>query len=291
MNRLPDHATNLDEITRYFTNRARQGLASGWRWSGEISPTRHASEIWGARTLTTSPDGIEHQSLYVLDAHTGRGHFSRYIAAESLPIVTAPSCAIESFLEAREIPFRVEGRFTETTEYRAVAHFYGDRRAARSGVFYMNHIDEGLGVLARIGASDAAWRGYCLHPLVQLDEDLATNIERMPEFASSPHVLALAMEYRNIANAHLSPREEAMPGAPIALSPLQEVNDMLRADKVQNYKDFLLHHTQTHPRSETLQRYFHRWFDRLGISAEFVDELRKWLDVDSRVHVTEPIER
>ena len=59
----------------------------------------------------------------MLDEHTGHGHFTRCIAAESTPIVTAPSCDIEAFLDAREIPYTVAGRFHETTEYRAVTAF------------------------------------------------------------------------------------------------------------------------------------------------------------------------
>ena len=35
---------------------------------------------------------------------------------------------------------------------------------------------------------------------------------------------------------------------------------MLIADKVQNYKDFLLYHKNTHERSDELDEYFNSWF-------------------------------
>ena len=57
--------------------------------------------------------------------------------------------------------------------YLAICEFYGERRAKRSGVPYINHIDEGLIVLDAINASVHAKRAYCLHPIFQSDADFA----------------------------------------------------------------------------------------------------------------------
>ena len=152
----------------------------------------------------------------------------------------------------------------DTREYRAIAAHYGMRVAARSQVPLIHHIDEGLAILAHLGASAAAQRAYCLHPLVQEDAELAAHATRLHELSEDPEVLALAFEYRNIANATLSFRVISS-AADIPLSPLPEVNRMLIADKVQNRADFIAHHLGTHARSEALDRYFRLWLERLGI--------------------------
>lgn len=160
----------------------------------------------------------------------------------------------------------------DSREYAAIARDYGDRRAQRSQLPLIRHIDDGLTILDTIGASAAAQRAFCLHPLLQDDVAYAANFPRAHELTDDPHVLALAVEYRCVANAALSTRELAG-AADIELSPMAEVNDMLIADKVQNRRDFLRHHLLSHPRSEILERYFALWLERLGISAERYAEL------------------
>lgn len=128
----------------------------------------------------------------------------------------------------------------------------------------MRHIDQGIAILEAIGASEQAMRAFCLHPLVQADDELAASYPRITELSSDPQVIVLALEYRHIANATLSTRQIAS-AEDIPLSPLAEVNQMLVADKVQNRSDFLAHHAATHPRAVDLARYFERWLLRLGI--------------------------
>ena len=91
-------------------------------------------------------------------------------------------------------------------------------------------------------------------------------------------VVVLVMEYRSIANRFLSPMEEhpgyADPGR-ISRSPLAEVDEMLVADKVQNFKDFRAHHQASHPRAARLERYFQRWLAALGVDPSEVDVLAR----------------
>lgn len=129
----------------------------------------------------------------------------------------------------------------------------------------MNHIDEGLWILEKIGASENAKRAYALHPLVQDDSALAAFYKSGDIELVDKHVLLLAMEYRWAANSYLS-FHTSRPLDQIKLSPLDEVNQMLIADKVQNRKDFDTYHLGTHPHSERLQEYFAEWLDRLGVS-------------------------
>src|SRR6056297_70955 len=132
-----------------------------------------------------------------------------------------------------------------TAAYRLISEFYGDRRAQRSGVMLMNHINEGIAVLDDICATEDAMQAFCIHPMLQADEDLAQNLSYVSRHVPT-YVVALALEYRSVANEYLSPKVGTVDE--IRLSPLKEVNDMLIADKVQNSKDFYTYHSDTHER-------------------------------------------
>ena len=182
----------------------------------------------------------------------------------------------------------------DTVEYKLISKHYGDRVTRRSQVLLMNHIDEGLVVLDRIGSTDDAKRAFCLHPLFQADEDLKENWHMASLVA--PHVLLLTMEYRNIANAFLSDKMDdfglqevidaygidGLSNDLVKLSPLSEVNDMLKADKVQNRKDFITYHKDTHDRSCELDDYFKIWLKALDITKETYDSLCLAIDEDKK---------
>ena len=163
-----------------------------------------------------------------------------------------------------------------TREYQAITTAYGSKTAERSGVPKINHINEGLVILDAINASHWAKLGFCLHPLVQDDDGLRMNYEGLGQLDGL--AVALAMEYRWVANTFLSEKIEAhgqtlvTNGRP-ELSCIKEVNDMLIADKVQNRKDFERHHLATHPRARELETYFALWLKVLGISEERYQEL------------------
>lgn len=161
-------------------------------------------------------------------------------------------------------------------EYEAITEYYGEKRARRSGERYIVHIDDGIALLEALRASDRAMRAFCLHPLVQDDEALRHSWNSLGEVTHDPRVLALAFEYRSVANRYLSTRQIASPSE-IALSPLAEVNDMLRADKVQNHFDFVAFHRATHPRADDLARYFQNWLTRLELNGPRLDELNSLL--------------
>lgn len=157
-----------------------------------------------------------------------------------------------------------------------ITEFYGDRKAERSGVPLINHIREGLAILKHLNADSDTKAAYCLHPIVQHDDDIGNNLYQLALFNSK--IVAYVMEYRNVANRHLSDNVQhadwgaLWTGKPIKLSPLKEVNMMLIADKVQNAADFEIYHKGTHPRSEELDLYFKTWHKALEINYE---ELRK----------------
>lgn len=170
-------------------------------------------------------------------------------------------------------------KFKKTdTHYLAVKDFYGDSKAERSGIPYITHIDEGIRILEEIDASYDAFCGYCLHPLFQSDESLIEFLlpgskidDIIYDYIITPKSIALAMEYRRVANSYLSK------GSPESLvkTPIAAVYEMLIADKVQNFKDFELHHFGKHPRSQELMVYFKNWMKILGISDTKYFELKQ----------------
>lgn len=165
-------------------------------------------------------------------------------------------------------------------EYNAVKEFYGDRKAERSGVPLIQHIQEGLTVMECELASVAARKAYCLHPLFQNDAELTTVGLNycLSQFEGSitPAVILMVMEYRARANAWLSDKvglydgEIILQGKP-DYGPMEAVRLMLIADKVQNYKDFMLYHYGTHARSAELKRYFEAWFVALRVEFQVAD--------------------
>jgi hypothetical protein len=170
--------------------------------------------------------------------------------------------------------------------YLAIREFYGERRAARSSVPLIAHIDEGLGILELLGSSLRAREAFCIHPMLQDDNALRGSIAEGSLFRTigvDPAVVALAMEYRAVANAYQAYRCVDAQDA-FELSCLVEVNHMLIADKVQNRRDFERYHLATHPRSATLDRYFKNWLRRLDISEERYRDL-----VDSLVARSTPV--
>lgn len=165
--------------------------------------------------------------------------------------------------------------------YLAISEFYGTQCAKRSQVPLIAHINEGLRILDAINSSTRAKEAFCIHPMLQADEALRESLEQHSVFnkwALNPSTVLLAMEYRHVANAYLSHHFQSADDH-IDLSVSNEVNDMLIADKVQNRKDFEIHHVDTHPNAAILAQYFRNWLKRLGISETKYHEFIQKLDV------------
>jgi hypothetical protein len=170
--------------------------------------------------------------------------------------------------------------FFTNPHYQAIQAFYSDSRAKRSGVLYIQHINEGLLVLDAIQATRSAHEAYCLHPIVQGDRELSAAFQPtsvLHQYPINHYALALVMEYRWVANSYLSQRTIQSIDE-IKLSPLVEVQQMLIADKIQNRKDFERHHRDTHPRAHELDRYFRNWLKVLGITETRYQELTRRID-------------
>lgn len=197
--------------------------------------------------------------------------------------------------------FNMSDDIFDTNAFEAIQQHYGDRRAERSKVPLLNHIVEGLAIMAAYSPGEAylydAMQGFCLHPLLQTDENLQEHYHLMRFHA--PHAVLFAMEYRWRANNWLSDKvrfdyygDGGKPllrtvGRPDAGN-LPAVKAMLVADKVQNYKDFLTYHSDTHPRKDELRHYFNTWLNELGIDNAdfeyFTEEATKGLEAYHALH-------
>ena len=149
-------------------------------------------------------------------------------------------------------------------EYQMITKFYGDRRAARSGVLLMHHIDAGLEILDKMQAAVRTKAAFCLHPIVQTTDALSLDYIDLGWSKALP----LATEYRDKANAYLcKPETDYVQTTEYVfgrVGPMSyECAQMLKADKTQNRMDFRCYHEGTHPRSKQLAAYFDLWLSYL----------------------------
>ncbi len=257
-------ANSYSEAERYIKNRNIQLLKYGVcfksiskipTWLGEVGID--AKYYY---------NGEYYHAIYIYKDFRGMGIYEKYVKDQNYKIITHVDCELIDYLKSREIPFIYFAEVETMLEYKIIQDFYGSKKTKRSDVYLMNHIDEGLRILEEIGASDTAKKAYCLHPIFQSDEELLKTYSNF-NFKISTDVLIAVMEYRSVANEYLSKRKIDSIDE-IRLSPLKDVNDMLIADKVQNYKDFEIYHKGSHPRSKELDEYFKNWLSRLEIDEE-----------------------
>ena len=228
----------------------------------------------------------KYQSIYILSKHRGNGTYMKYFRKNPLPIVTTDDCKLVDFLKYKNISYNWFNLRRHSNGYDIIKKFYGDGKAERSGQYFMNHIDEGLSILEYIGGSSAAKEAYCLHPILQSDEELNKfyhcNNDNFREV--SMETILCTMEYRSVANEYLSNRSITSLDE-IRLSPIKDVNDMLIADKIQNRKDFELYHEGKHPRSVELAQYFKNWLGKLGISENTYQDFKEKLTINYKTKI------
>lgn len=256
-------AKNLIEVLEYYHHRAIQLLSQGWSWDGQ-----YVDYGWGIQVQLKKGD-LVYDSIFILKR--GQGNLSRWFKERPRNFVTMVGChAMYNWLCAKNMPHTLATPY-DSEAYHQVSVFYGERRAVRSQVPYMNHIDEGLYVLKKLGVRKQVWDAYCLHPIFQADLDLARHWNHPTYRVSDSLVAILTLEYRNIANAYL-PKRHIRNLNEIQLSPISEVNQMLIADKIQNRKDFERYHLGRVINSDDLVQYFKNWFTKLEISEDFYQE-------------------
>lgn len=267
--RLPHDASTLAEVTQYYATRALQLKHAGYRLTAKPVELKVRGLV-AYRAEFLHANGDDYSSFYLPPESRGKGLFKELVRTCRC-ILTVADCNIVDALKKTSANYRCATSVIDTTAYKLIEAHYGDQRAKRSQVFLMNHIDEGLAVMAATGTSLEAMQAFCLHPLLQADADLARNYQSVASNMSTQkngaYILGLAMEYRSIANEYLAHCK--MPADGIRLSPLWEVNAMLVGDKVQNRKDYELYHEATHANRERLTEYFREWCERLGVDKVY----------------------
>lgn len=255
------------EAVQYLRNRALQIAHTGAVLKKLIQFTEG---VWAEFEFESNT----YHALYILEQFRGNGLFYNLWKRKSTEIgydikmITTTQCQLASYFRHVKIPFVLCNGLTNTEEYKSIESIYADNSAKRSGVHLMNHIDEGLYILHKLNSTNEAKLAYILHPIFQPDLELNFYINHPDLKKFDPKALILVIEYRSVANEYLSHREIKSLDE-IRLSPLDDVNTMLKADKIQNRKDFELYHLGTHPRSAELNQYFLNWCDKLLLDSEF----------------------
>lgn len=278
----------MEELSsiEYLKYRANQALKY------DIDPVKlfyiQHNDLEISKALTLVEGKRKYIMIFIEPAHRGKGfyeviynkHFSNYT------VLTFSDCHIDNFLSTKKIPYYLYPN-QYSIAYDIIMKYYGTKKAHRSQVNLMNHIEEGIVILQHIGCDSDTIDAYCLHPILQSDNDLIMNYHSTNFNCINAKTLILAMEYRKTANAYLSNRViESIND--IELCPLPEVNQMLIADKIQNYKDFLKYHKHSHHRSKELQQYFENWLEKLqakDIYDQVIDRLNIVDNVTSNMTV------
>lgn len=277
--RFPDSVSTHEEAKAYYLNRAIQ--------------MNSANCI--LKSLKSLPFGVEAyfhyegkqcRSLFILDQYKGNNFFDTWMNSSDVPYLVASKCSkMLDFLCQRNYDFILLENPYHNKCYEIISSAYENKKANRSGMFYMNHIDEGLKILDAycLISGPRISEAWSVHPIVQGDLELnaAVRTGLINEIRSD--VLCLAMEYRSWANAHLSSHPSKVP----SYGTLSETRYLLIADKIQNRKDFDLYLKGRIPNSERLEEYFKEWFDVLNISEHAyhdVTHLLSYAYVDDSVN-------
>lgn len=278
--RLNPNAETYEEVLKYFEERTIQLYLDGF-------VLMHIEKVSNLGVVATYyRDGKEYQSFYLYLSKRGKGIYQRVVKEYGWKIVTSIDCGLSTYLKSKKIPHIIALSFTQCPEYKIIQNHYGIDCAKRSGRPFMNHIDEGLAILKWIGSSVSAKKAYCLHPIYQSDEALSEfgkkNMRDINIFGIDSDVIVNAVEYRSVANSYLSSRKINSLDQ-IKLSPLEDVNKMLIADKIQNRKDFEIYHKGKHEKSHQLESYFINWMVRLGVSENMYNDYKNRLDVKLQI--------
>ncbi len=249
------------DIKEYFDIRSKELILLGY----EMIDLK-LSQTCGVGTFVK--DGKTFKSIYIRESYRGKGMFEElWKVSGEFKVLTLDECDIRDYLEYKEIPHVCE----ELPDYyRLIRKYYGDKKTKRSNVPYMNHIREGIVVLHELNKkwsktinifTESLFACYCLHPIYQNIANGCKETEKFKLIFMNEEFTPNGEEYAKYANAYLSTRViDDLDD--IEYPRTVEVVLSLFADKIQNYKDFMLYHQYTHKGRRRLFNYFQNWFDK-----------------------------
>lgn len=271
-NRLPlkKHTITQSELIQFFKTRSLQFLESHLIWDNKVFTFKYGHYIKYIHEYTN-------ELFYYFHVLNKNSQYREEILDEINKI--SKSNKVMNNLKCLNSKYeRFDfNEINSSTEYNIITSYYNNQKAKRSQVYLMNHIDEGIVIIENlkrfkkygkniINKLSEIKGAYCLHPIIQGDA-YASRYKSLSKRVDA-FTLGLAIEYRYIANAYLSKRIITSLDD-IELSQIEYVNAMLIADKIQNYKDFLLYHKDTHERRNELDEYFNNWIDKLDCRDVF----------------------
>lgn len=182
--------------------------------------------------------------------------------------------------------------FTKWHSFQQISRYYGATTTQRTKLPWINHIVEGVVLVQQLGGRIHAADAFCWHPLIQSDDTFLETLAEMQRYYNlntSGEVLVNTLGYRDAANRWL--RGAVSKDNQPKKHPLNDVNIMLMADKIQNRKDFEANEKLFSVEdASSLHYYFDSWFTTLGITPEiYVDQtvrLTRWL-ADNRTGTEE----
>jgi len=211
-------------------------------------------------------DHTNYASIYLYDNYREKGAYKNLVKSfnkAEYTILIMEGCGLEGYLKYIGVDHE---HISYHQEYKIISKYYEGKFAQRSGLSYMNHIHEGCYLLHEWSDKLA----FMLHPIYQNGDQDKVDLTGVDQ-----HIKTKAAKYAEVANSYLPKDwEKEPPKIP------GSVWEMLKADKIQNYKDFLDNKDKIDQcRHEELETYFNKWFQKLKISRShvniFVDTLKQ----------------
>lgn len=272
--RLNRNTETFEEVVKFLHEKTIQLYLDGFL----ITNIEKVSNLGVVATYFR--DNKEYHIFYLYPSKRGKGIYERVVKEYNWTILVGVGSDLLQYVIKKRLKFRVVLNFTETREYKIIEDYYKDKYHS-NGVSFMKHIDEGLAIMKWMGTSESAKKSFCLHPIYQSEKsikdfgikDLSDNKLKLDS-----NIITNVLEFRRIDNLYTNDMRISSPGD-IKISTLDEVNQMLIADKIQNRKEF----ENYYDGNEDFSMYLINWFRKLDINENMYRDYKSRLDINSQL--------